>query len=85
MNQAYYLMVQGGTNRTSGISVRGIGTEQRERMERIFYRAFVFYLVPSSTFRDAREATLRAAAELYGPGSVEQETVRQGWDAVGMP
>jgi thermolysin len=85
VNQAYYLMVQGGTNRTSGIAVRGIGTAQREKMEKIFYRAFVFYLVPSSTFRDAREATLRAAAELYGAGSVEHETVRQGWDAVGMP
>ncbi len=85
VNHAYYLMVQGGTNRTSGISVRGLGTAQRERIEKIFYRAFVFYLVPSSTFRDAREATLLAAAELYGAGSVEQETVRQAWDAVGMP
>jgi thermolysin len=85
VNQAYYLMVQGGTNRTSGITVRGLGTDQRERIEKIFYRAFVFYLVPSSTFRDARGATLRAAAELYGEGSVEQQTVRQGWDAVGMP
>ena len=85
VNQAFYLMVQGGTNRTSGISVRGLGTAQREKIEKIFYRAFVFYLVPSSTFPDAREATLRAAAELYGAGSVEQETVRQGWDAVGMP
>jgi bacillolysin len=85
VNHAYYLMVQGGTNRTSGISVRGLGTAQRERIEKIFYRAFVFYLVPSSTFRDAREATLRAAAELYGAGGVEQETVRQAWDAVGMP
>ncbi len=83
-NQAFYLMVQGGTNRTSGISVRGLGTAQMERIEKIFYRAFAFYLVPSSNFHDAREATLRAAAELYGAGSVEEATVRQGWDAVGV-
>jgi Zn-dependent metalloprotease len=85
VNQAFYLMVQGGTNRTSGISVRGIGTAQMDRIEAIFYRAFVFYLVPSSTFHDARQATLRAAQELYGAGSVEESTVRQGWDAVGVP
>jgi thermolysin len=84
-NHAFYLMVQGGTNRTSGVSVRGVGTAQMDRIEKIFYRAFVFYLVPSSGFHDAREATLRAAAELYGAGSAEEATVRQGWDAVGVP
>jgi thermolysin len=83
-NNAFYLMVQGGTNSTSGISVQGLGTAQRDRIESIFYRAFVFYLVPSSNFHDAREATLRAAGELYGEGSAEQTTVRQGWDAVGV-
>ena len=85
INHAFCLMVQGGTNGTSGISVRGLGTAQMDRIEAIFYRAFVFYLVPSSTFHDAREATLRAAEELYGAGSVEETTVQQGWDAVGVP
>ncbi len=85
INQAFYLMVQGGTNRTSRITVQGIGTAQRDRIEKIFYRAFAFYLVPSSNFHDAREATLRAAGELYGAGSVERTTVQQGWDAVGVP
>ena len=85
INQAFYLMVQGGTNRSSGITVRGVGTAQMDRIEKIFYRAFAFYLVPSSNFHDAREATLRAAVDLYGAGSVEEGTVRQGWDAVGVP
>jgi Zn-dependent metalloprotease len=84
VNQAFYLMVQGGTNRTSGVTVRGIGTDQMEKIEAVFYRAFAFYLVPSSTFHDAREATLRAADELYGSSSVESQTVRAGWDAVGV-
>ena len=77
MNHAFYLMVMGGTNRVSGISVNGIGFEQMDRMERIFYRAFMYYLVPSSNFSDAREATIRAARELYGAG-VEEQTVRAG-------
>jgi thermolysin len=85
VNQAFYLMVQGGTNRTSGVTVRGVGRDNIDRIESVFYRAFAFYLVPSSDFHDAREATLAAAAELYGSGSVEAATVRAGWDAVGVP
>ena len=84
-NHAFYLMVQGGTNRTSGVTVRGVGTAQMDRIEKIFYRGFAFYLVPSSNFHNAREATLRATVDLYGAGSVEEGTVRQGWDAVGVP
>ena len=77
-------MVVGGTNRTSGLRVEGLGFEQRDRIESIFYRAFMFYLVPSSNFADAREATIRAARELYGAGSVEERVVRNGWRAVGV-
>jgi thermolysin len=83
-NHAFYLMTQGGTNRTSGVTVQGVGTAQMGQIESVFYRAFVFYLVPSSDFHAAREATLRAARELYGEGGVVEQTVRQGWDAVGV-
>ena len=83
-NHAFYLMVMGGTNSVSGMSVGGIGFENMSRIENIFYRAFMFYLVPSSDFSDAREATLRAARELYGAGSPEEQTVRAGWEAVGV-
>lgn len=83
-NHAFYLMVAGGTNRTSGMSVQGVGLDQMERIESIFYRSFFFYLVPSSDFSDAREATVRAARELYGAGSLEESTVRHGWTAVGV-
>ena len=84
VNHAFYLMVMGGTNRVSGIRVNGIGFDRMSHMERIFYRAFMFYLVPISYFSDAREATIRSARELYGEGSVEEQTVRQGWKAVGV-
>jgi len=53
-------------------------------MERIFYRAFTFYLGPLSQFTDARAATLQAAADLYGAGSVEEIRLRQAWTAVGV-
>ena len=83
-NHAFYLMVDGGVNRTSGITVNGLGRNQMDRIESIFYRAFAFYLVPSSGFADARQATLRAASELYGQGSPEERVVADGWRAVGV-
>ena len=85
VNHAFYLMVQGGTNRTSGIRVQGIGLANIGKIESVFYRAFTFYLVPSSNFHAAREATLRAARELFSAGGMEETTVRAGWDAVGVP
>jgi thermolysin len=83
-SHAFYLAVMGGTNRVSGHAVQGIGLANMERMERIFYRAFTFYLGPLSQFTDARAATLQAAADLYGAGSVEALRLRQAWTAVGV-
>jgi bacillolysin len=84
INQAFYLAVAGGTNRTSGISVQGVGTGNITRMLRIFYRAFVFFLSPFSQFSDARAATLLAASDLYGPNSNERAQLLQAWNAVGV-
>jgi thermolysin len=55
-----------------------------ERMERIFYRAFVYFLTPTARFSDARAATLAAASELYGAGSNEFQQLQQAWTAVGV-
>jgi bacillolysin len=81
---AFYLAVAGGRNRVSGISVPGVGMSALERMEKIFYRAFVMLMAPNSRFTDARRATLQAAADLYGSGSNERSQVEQAWNAVGV-
>jgi Zn-dependent metalloprotease len=83
-NQAFYLLAQGGTNRTSHKTVTGLGGSNggREKAEKIFYRGFVFFLTPSATFHDARAATLRAARELYGEAEATQ--VAAAWSAVGV-
>jgi bacillolysin len=83
-NQAFYLLIEGGTNRTSGITVTGIGAANREKAEKIFYRGFTKYLTPSATFRNARAATIQAAVDLYGSGSNEATRVAQAWTAVGV-
>jgi thermolysin len=84
-NQAFYLAIEGGTNRTSGLSVQGVGAGNRGQIERVFYRAFVSLLPPNATFSTARAATVRAAQDLYGSenGAVER-AVTQAWSAVGV-
>lgn len=84
VNHVYYLAVNGGRNRVSGRVVDGVGLEHIDRMEQIFYRAFVFFLAPTAQFRDARAATLHAAAELYGSTSNEYAQVARAWSAVGI-
>ena len=83
-SHAFYLAVAGGQNRTSNLTVQGVGTANREQMEKIFYRAFVYMLPPSATFSLARAATIQAARDLYGAGSVPERAVTQAWTAVGV-
>ena len=83
-NHAFFLAIEGGTNRTSGLAVTGVGGGNREQIERIFYRGFTSYLTPSATFAQARQATLRAASELFGDSSAAFRAVQQAWTAVGV-
>ena len=83
-NQAFYLAIEGGTNRTSRLSVQGVGAANREQIERIFYRAFVFLLPSNARFSTARAATIQAARDLYGVGSPAERAVTEAWSAVGV-
>ena len=81
-SQAFFLLVEGGLNRTSLRRVLGLGPQHRDKAERIFYRGFTSYLTPSATFADARAATIRAALDLYG--EAEAAEVASAWAAVGV-
>ncbi|HSB61029.1 MAG TPA: M4 family metallopeptidase, partial [Vicinamibacteria bacterium] len=83
-NHAFYLAIEGGTHRLSGVSVQGVGAANREQMERVFYRAFTSFLTPVAGFAQARAATIQAARELYGVGSPAERAVTQAWTAVGV-
>jgi thermolysin len=83
-NQAFYLAVEGGTNRTSGLSVQGVGGGNREQIEKVFYRAFTQMLPSNATFSIARAATIQAARDLYGANSAAERAVTQAWTAVGV-
>ncbi len=81
-NNAFYLMSEGGTNRTSGMKVDGgIGIEKSLK---IFGRALTTYMTPKTTFSQARDACIKAATDLYGANSVELQKVQQAWSAVGV-
>ena len=83
-NHAFYLAIEGGVNRVSGLRVVGVGAANREQIEKVFYRAFVFLLPANATFATARAATIQAARDLYGATSAATTAVTQAWTAVGV-
>ncbi|WP_416958217.1 M4 family metallopeptidase [Streptomyces sp. Agncl-13] len=91
-SHAYYLLAEGSGRKTiggfaydsptyDGSTVTGIG---RAKATAIFYRALTRYMVSTTDFHDARTATLKAAADLYGASSTAYKTVDQAWAAVNV-
>ena len=83
-NQMYYLAIEGGTNRTSGLSVQGVGVSNREQIEKTMYRAFTQMMPADATFAVARAVTIQAATDLYGASSAAVRAITQAWTAVGV-
>ena len=81
MNQAFYLMAEGGTNPTSGIFVTGIG---RETAEELFYLTLERGLTTTASFEEVARATVSWAGKLYGSGSEVALSVARAWEAVGV-
>jgi thermolysin len=84
VGHAFYLAVEGGRNRTSGITVVGVGGGNREQIERVFYRAFTQMMPANATFAVARQVTTQAAVDLYGAGSAVVRAIGDAWTAVGV-
>ena len=80
-NNFFYLLSEGGKNRTSGKTVTGIS---RAKAEKIWYRALTVYMTSSTNFKAARTATLSAAKDLYGATGAEYAAVGNAWTAVGV-
>jgi len=84
ISHAFFLAIEGGTNRTSGRTVAGVGASNREQIEKSFFRALTVLLPSSATFALTRVATIQAARDLYGAGSAAERAIGQAWDAVGV-
>jgi bacillolysin len=83
-NQAYYLAIEGGTNRTSGLAVQGVGGANRDQIEKVMYRAFTQIMPSNATYAVARAVTIQAARDLYGLNSNAERAITQAWTAVGV-
>jgi Zn-dependent metalloprotease len=85
VGHVFYLTVAGGTHDVSKLTLRGVGMDEMPAIERVFYRAFAYFLGPEATLAQARRATLNAAAELAGTASPAWQQLRLAWSAVGVP
>ena len=83
-NHAYYLAIEGGTNRVSGRAVTGVGFANRDQIERVFFRAFTQMLPVRATFVQARAATIQSARDLYSSNAAVERAVTDAWTAVGV-
>lgn len=55
-----------------------------EKAGQIWYATLKDKLNANSKFQDCANLTYRAAGELFGAGSIEQQAVQKGWLAVGL-
>jgi len=85
LGHAYYLAIEGGANRTSGLTVQGVGTANRLQIERIFFNTLVNQLPRFPTFSIAADCLFASAVELYGAGSAPAIAIAQALTAVGIP
>jgi Zn-dependent metalloprotease len=81
----------GGVHINSGIPNRAfyetamrIGGNAWDKAGAVWYHALTDTLGAGASFRDAMNATVRAAAGLFGRNSLEQKAVREGWAEVGV-
>ncbi|MEW1655312.1 MULTISPECIES: M4 family metallopeptidase [unclassified Streptomyces] len=64
-----------------GSKVTGIG---RDKAEKIWYKALTTYMTSTTDYKAAREATVKAATDLYGADSAEVKGVESAWTGVNV-
>ena len=83
LSHAFYLAIEGGTHRTSGMTVEGVGADNRAQMEAIFFRA-MRDLMPAASSLPIAAAVIRQSAADLDPGGDAQRAVDQALRAVGL-
>ncbi|MEV6314650.1 M4 family metallopeptidase [Streptomyces sp. NPDC051776] len=91
-NHFFYLLSEGsGKKEINGVKydsptadgkeVKGIG---RDKAEQIWFKALTTYMTTNTDYKGAREATVKAANDLYGEGSAETKGVEAAWTGVNV-
>ncbi|MGH3507768.1 MAG: M4 family metallopeptidase [Nocardioidaceae bacterium] len=92
-NHFFYLLAEGSGSKTiggrphssttcNGTAVTGIG---KDAAARIWYRALTTYMTSSTKYTGARDASIKAARDLYGAGSSQCQATIAAWNAVSVP
>ncbi|MGP8299029.1 M4 family metallopeptidase [Streptomyces inhibens] len=91
-NHFFYLLSEGsGAKEINGVKydsptadgskVEGIG---RDKAEKIWFKALTEYMTSNTDYKAAREATVKAATDLYKAGSPEVKGVEAAWTGVAV-
>ncbi|WP_052865064.1 M4 family metallopeptidase [Streptomyces niger] len=91
-NHFFYLLSEGsGAKEIDGVKydsptadgskVTGIG---RDKAEKIWYKALTENMTSTTDYKAAREATVKAATDLYGKDSAEVKGVESAWTGVNV-
>ncbi|MGY0388322.1 M4 family metallopeptidase [Nocardioides sp. WG-D5] len=91
-NHFFYLLAEGSGAKTiggvahssttcDGSTITGIG---RDKAEKIWFRANSTYFTSTTDYAGARDATVKAASDLYGASSAEVAAVEAAWTAVSV-
>ncbi|MEO8481816.1 MAG: M4 family metallopeptidase [Acidobacteriota bacterium] len=84
LGQAFYLAIEGGKNATSGLSVTGVGSQNRALVERAFFRAMTQLMPNAPSQSTAALAVYQAAVDLFGVTSPTSQAIAQAMIAVGL-
>ena len=85
LSHAFYLAIEGGQNRTTGLTVEGVGGASRHDIERAFFRAMTDLMPSSASVWLAADVIRQSAADLFEPASATYRAIDQALAAVGLP
>ena len=83
-SHAFFLAIEGGTNRTSGITVQGVGDANRSQVEEVFFNALVDEIPTSPGWFGTATAIVVAAINRFGATGATTTAVAQALVAVGL-
>ena len=84
LSHAFYLAIEGGQNRSTGLTVQGVGAVNRHQVERAFFRAMTALMPARTSFRMTAAVIRQSAVDLFGAGSATHRAIDQALNAVGL-
>ena len=84
LSHAFYLAIEGGQNRSTGLTVQGVAPANRHQVERAFFRSMTHLMPARTSFRMTAAVIRQSAVDLFGAGSATHRAIDQALNAVGL-